>query len=95
MTDLEKFYKLALNILDYEPKETIYYNGKLNLFRVHLSDDDEFTINFYIEEEKEICLRLNMFNAYYTTSENLRDIDKIIKVLNDNKVGKLLLDGIE
>ena len=94
MTDLLKFYKLALNILEHEPKETICYDGELALFKVHLGDDPDYALEFYTED-KEIRLQLNMFHALHSTPENLRDLDNIIKTLKDNKTGNLLLEGIE
>ena len=94
MNDKEKFYKLVLNILNYEPKETVCYDGKLAVFNIYLGDTEEFQLQFRVEE-KELWLFLNIFNAYHLSENNYRDLDKIIKILQHNKIGQLILEDID
>ena len=96
MTNLqkEKFYKLVLNVLKYEPKETICYDGKLAVFNIYLGDSEDFQLQFRVEE-KELWLFLTIFNAFHLSENELNSLDKIIEILQHNKIGQLILEGIE
>lgn len=94
MTDLDKFYKLAKNILDYEPKHIVFYDRKLEVAMIYLGVKSDFQIQF-AGGENEICLYLDLHNFYRISKDNLKDLNKIIEILQDNLIGKDLLKGIE
>lgn len=94
MTDKEKFYKLVLNVLNYEPKETICYDGKLTVFNIYLDGDKNYQIQ-YVVEKKELFLFLRPFAAYQLTETEQVDLEYFIKALQDKPIGRIILEGIE
>ena len=89
MTNLEKFYKLAFNILDFQSieKYTTYKDGIL--FEVQI-DFDNSRLIFQNFRPKFIIL-----GKYIASEENLDNLDLIIDQINHSSIRDEMLYGID
>ena len=93
MTDKEKFYRLALNVLNYEPKEVICYDGKLTVINIYLGKPEDYHLQFLLPE-KELWLYLTFNENLLLTETDQMDLEKIIEIIKEKEINDLL-EGIE
>lgn len=101
MSDLEKFYKLALNIVDYPYEKAIYLdNGKIQLIRIF--PESRFFSSTELKLEKyddELSIEANI-PGYFDCVDSydikfVNNVIESIQQLKNKEVKQALLEGIE
>lgn len=100
MTDKEKFYKLALNIVNYPYDKAVYYQKDwIRKIIVFPDPTCEFRgirfHNYSVIPEIELNLDGDWYSAYITQSDRIDSLIEKIKENCDEKAKDALLKGIE
>lgn len=98
MSDLEKYYKLALNIvnLDSSLQFITYRAGKIIKFEVPSNVVDPYFLTYSVKsEEIEVTKSYESVSCSPYVPENINDVIAVIKEIFSDYLTKQLLEGIE
>lgn len=96
MTNKEKYYKLALNILNSDFKNFVLQNNILTEIDIPIDDSREYWLALNLQPMREISLfeRVSCYPFLRAPEESPKKINKIIRRIRESG-NKALLKGIE
>lgn len=94
MADLEKYYRLALNIVKHEDIGLIIQNKKISYIRI-VNERYTHLLTFSVERSFIVYADVNGNNTIILRPDNLSKLDDVLHKIEWNDFPHELLEGID